>query len=340
MTQKHYVVLMFLGLMVGCTGKRDMESNQPVKVKVLEMQSSVIKGVQGFSGTVEETVGSLLSFSVGGTIQEMRVAPGQKVRKGELIARVDEATIRNSHDAAAATLAQAEDAYERMKQLHDNNSLPEIQWVEVQSRLKQARAAEQISRKSLEDCKLYAPFSGVIAEKQVEVGQNIMPGMPVVKLVTIDKVHVKIAVPENEIAKTALGQPAEIYVPALGGKAFRGTIVEKGIAAHPLSRSYEVKVSVENPSGELMPGMICQVHIEKESGRSALLLPASVIRLDSDNRSFVWVHQSGKAVKRFIRIGELTNGGVVIVSGLAAGDEVLIEGQQKVSEDMEIAIEK
>lgn len=333
--------LLFGILLTGCKQAGEMTSAEPVKVKTLTMKATPVSGAQGFSGTVEETTGSTLSFPVGGTIGKIAVNVGQQVGKGALIATVDEATYQNAYDASVAMLTQAEDAYQRLKQLHDNGSLPEIQWVEVQSKWKQAVASEQIARKSLNDCRLYAPFGGVISEKNVETGQNVMPGMPVVKLVTIRQVKVKVAVPENEIAQVSIGQEAQIIVGALGEKKFEGRVVEKGIAANTLSRSYEVKLLVDNPEMELMPGMICQVYIDKLKGeREALVLPVQVVQLGEDNDSFVWVNVNGKAEKRVVETGSLTHHGVVIENGLTTGEEVIVEGQQKVSEHTRVMTEK
>ncbi|MGN1264876.1 MAG: efflux RND transporter periplasmic adaptor subunit [Muribaculaceae bacterium] len=312
----------------------------PVKVKVMKVAAIAQSGVRQFSGTVEESSGSELSFASIGKVSQIRVEAGQRVRKGDLIAALDEATLQNTHLAAASMLEQAEDAYRRMKQLHDSGSLPEIQWVEVQSKLKQAQSAEAIAKKNLADGRLYAPFSGVIASKNVEVGQNVMPGMPVVKLVTIGTVKVKVSVPEGEVADIAIGQAANVEVMALGGKTFQGKVTEKGIVANSLSRAYEVKASVNNPNGELMPGMICSLTFSKHNDSAAIVLPCPVVALDSNNQPFVWVNEKGKAQKREVTTGALTRDGVTITSGLAVGDEVIVEGQQKVSNGMDITIEK
>lgn len=302
----------------------------------MKINPTVFSGEQEYSGTIEESSGSTLSFPVAGTVQQIQVEAGQRVTKGELIAVLDEATLRNAYEASFALLTQAEDAYQRMKQLHDAGSLPEIQWVEVQSKLKQAQSAEAISKKNLDDGRLYAPFSGAISEKSVEVGQNVIPGQSVVRLVTINQVKVCISVPENEISHIHTGQPVNVSVQALDGKTFSGKIIEKGIVAHPLSRSYEVKALVDNLSGELMPGMICTMGIGNEEAGTAIMLPASVIQTDEQNRTFVWVNESGKALKRIVETGTLTRNGVVISSGLSTGDEVILEGQQKVSKGMDI----
>lgn len=95
----------------------------------------------------------------------MHVHLGQQVNAGQLIATLDPTSMQNSYQAAQAVLEQAEDAYRRMKELHDKGSLPDMKWVEVQSKLEQARSMEQIAKRKLDDCRLYAPFSGIIAEK-------------------------------------------------------------------------------------------------------------------------------------------------------------------------------
>lgn len=152
MKAKHgsMAVLCCLALMMTGCKRQELREPHPVKVTVMKVSSVAFGGEQEFSGTVEEASGSTLSFPVAGTVQQIRVTAGQQVAKGELIAVLDEATLRSAYEAASALLLQAEDAYRRMKQLHDAGSLPEIQWVEVQSKLKQAQSAEAISKKNLE----------------------------------------------------------------------------------------------------------------------------------------------------------------------------------------------
>lgn len=327
-----------LSLALTATGCKQQEAKEqlPVRVKVMRMEPVGTDGGRHYSGTVEESSGSTLSFPVSGTVRQVCVEAGQRVEKGQLIAVLDEATLQSACDAATATLEQAEDAWRRMKQLHDAGSLPEMQWVEVQSKLKQAEAAERTARKNLADGRLYAPFSGVIAGKQVETGHNVMPGTPVVRLVTVSQVKVSISVPENEIQHVRTGQAVNVSVSASGGKNFSGKVVEKGIVAHPLSRSYEVKALVDNPAGELMPGMIGTLSIVPEEAATVLLLPPHIVQTDEANRTFVWTNQQGKARKRLIETGTLERNGVTVTAGLSAGDEVLVEGQQKVSEGMDI----
>ncbi|RHJ86757.1 efflux RND transporter periplasmic adaptor subunit [Parabacteroides sp. AM08-6] len=335
-----YVFMVLPLVLSSCHQEKDSSSQLPgpVKVKTIQTASSVLSEKGTFSGTVEEASNTSLSFPVMGTVKKLHVRLGDHVRKGTLIATVDSASMQSSYSAAKSSLEQAEDAYRRMKELHDKGSLAEVKWVEIQSKVQQARSMEEIARKNLEDCKLYAPYSGVIAEKVAEVGQNVVPGMPVVKLVTAEQLNVKIAVPETEIAGIALRQRATIKVPALGGKLFVGDVTEKGIVANPLSRSYDVKICVKNTGEDLMPGMVAEVTLTQEDNAASHILPANVVQLDERNRSFVWVKENGKATKRIITCGEFTAQGITVISGLEEGDEVIVEGQQKVCEGTPVTL--
>ncbi len=342
------VMMLSSSFLTSCEKKEAAVTVKPVKVKEMmvgEIGLTSCVGAKvnggatadyGFSGTVEEENGSSLSFSTGGTIMQLKVNVGDRVSKGQLIASVDPTSVRNSYEMARAAKEQAKDAYDRLKQLHDKGSLPDIKWVEAQSNLQQATSAENIARKSLGDCQLYAPFSGVVSEKYAEVGQNAAPGMPIVKLVTTDVLNVKISVPESEMANIRIRQSARIQVQALGGKQFAGYVVEKGVIADPVSRSYSVKIRVEGSHQGLLPGMVSQVALVNtgadvsKSGGMPVVIPASIIQIADDNSYFVWVDEGGKAACRPVTLGEYKSNGVVVKSGLKYGDRLIVEGQQKV----------
>lgn len=324
-------------LLTGCHEKEPAATSiPPVKVKTMTVRQEQTVPTGSYSGTVEEENGTLLSFSTAGTVQQLYVHLGQRVKAGQLIAALEPTSLENSHKAAQATLMQAEDAYRRMKELHDKGSLPDIKWVEVQSRLEQARSMEQIAGKSLRDARLYAPFSGVIAEKSAEAGENVLPGTPVARLVTTAQLKVKIAVPEAEISSFSIGQEASVTVPALNGRSYTAKVVEKGIVAHPLSRSYDVKLRVEEADGSLLPGMVAEVCVSEPDSSTLCVIPANIVQIDEQNREFVWVNHNGKAEKRHITCGGFSGNGVVISQGLKDGDRIIVEGQHKVCNGTDI----
>ena len=342
MTNKTCVMLLAGMLMLGSCGEKDGKERTvaPVNVKTMTVQQEAADGQQGYSGTIEEMSGSSLSFASVGTLRSVSVGEGQMVRQGQLIATIDETSLKSAYEAALAAKEQALDAEERMKILHDAGSLPEIKWIEVQTQVRQALSAEKMAKKALTDTRLYAPFSGYVAEKQAEAGQSVAPGVPIVKLVRIDHVKVSISVPEEEIAQIHTGQSLQVKVPALGGKTFEAKVAEKGVTADALSRSYEVKAVIQNPQHELLPGMIAEVHLgtmgTSQHKEQSITLPAEIIQIDADNRPFVWTVVDNKAQKAYVTLGQNIGDNVQISKGLKAGDKVICEGQQKVSNGMKV----
>jgi len=341
MKKVHFAIAaVVLIALCGCGEKKKTAAEQTVRVKVQQIQAEVVNGEQGFSGTIEESSGTSLSFAVTGTIKKIYVSAGQMVAAGQLIAELDPTTLQNAYIIAKTSLEQAQDTYNRMKELHDAGSLPEMQWISIENQLKSAMASEAMSKKSLNDTKLYAPFSGYIASRDGEIGQNAIPGSPIVKLVNIGSVKVKISVPENEVQRIAKGSSMKIIVPALNNREFSGRVTERGVSADPRSRTYEVKATIQNPGSQLLPGMICQAFTNYMQGATGVFVPANLVQLDGNNKTFVWVVNGGKALKREITINNETAQGVQVSGGLSAGDHIIVAGQQKVSNGMKVEVIK
>ncbi len=333
-----------------CGEQNEKTERAPERVKTTVVSSATAQMGRTFSGTIEEVAGSQLSFSGMGTVETIEVSEGQTVRAGQVLATLDGVSTNNSLISAKATtkqakdqLSQAEDAYSRYKQLHDAGSLPEIKWIEIETKLSQARSAveqaeaiERIAEKNADDNSLCAPYNGYIAAKNIEVGQNAVVGMNAFKIVKIDQVKVKISVPEKEIAQVKIGQDISVVVSALGDKKYTARVTEKGVQANALSRSYEVKAVIDNKDLTLLPGMVCDAYISESSGDEVITLPANIIQIDSNNKRFVWTVNTDRAEKRYVETGANMGDNVVIESGLSNGDEVIVVGQQKVSSGMKV----
>jgi RND family efflux transporter MFP subunit len=288
---------------------------------------------------VEESSAISLSFSMPGVVEEVFVSEGQRVQKGQLLATLNSATARNSFATAQSQFKRAQDAYDRMVKLHNNGSLPDIKFVEVETGLQQAKSMLEIARKNLDDCRLYAPRSGIIADRSVEPGVNVMPGIAAFKLVTVDRVNVKIPVPESEIGDITIGMEATVEVPALRNETFTGKVEVKGVTANAISHTYEVKIGINNSQTRLMPGMVCKVGIENfQPLQTQIVIPNKTIQIAADGRKYVWLADGDMARRQFVKTGGLHDNGIVVVEGLSAGDKLVVEGFQKISEGMKISI--
>lgn len=333
-------VILGLALMTlwSCTGiggkKPDRET--VVNVKTIKVLSSSHVIGKNYMGTVEEEDGANVSFGVVGNVVKVMVDEGQFVRKGQVLAEVDGQNVRSAHEISAATLNQAEDAYRRMKDLYDKGTLPEIKMVEMESTLARAKAAEAISRKSVDEIVLKAPFDGYVASSGVHVGASVVPGVTGFKLVKIDRVKVSLSVPEKEIGKVSIGQTVHFTVSALGDSVFSGKIVNRGVTASIINHSYIVKAVVDNRRHQLLPGMVCKVRLENTEGDYTIVVPQQAIQISGQDK-YVWIVKDGKAHRQLVTTGDIINEGVTVESGLTSGDMVIVEGQNKICEGMRVS---
>jgi len=334
---------MIIVCMVSCNNhgnKPDKDLTQPVKVKVQQIATSSGNAEQPYIGMVEESLSVPLSFLIAGNVDRVMVSEGQNIKKGQLLAVINSENYQNAYQIAASKEKQAADAFNRLESMYKSGSLPEVKFIEIQTGLEQARSLVAMSKKNLSDCKLYSPMDGTIGKRMIEPGMSVIPGNPVFQLVKIEKVYATVPIPENEIASIKKGQKAYIQVAALGNKSFEGIIEEKGVMSNPLSHTYNVKIILNNPQKLLQPGMVCNVMIHSNSSTNQVVVPSNVIQIDKNGQKYVFIANASKVMKKYVEVGSPYQNGIIITSGLQAGDQLIIEGYQKVSENTTIQIVK
>ena len=330
--------------MVGCEQKKEVsDKNQDdasVEVKIEKVKLAAEALQLSYSGTVEASQTIPLTFQGMGTVEKVLVEEGDNVKKGQLLATLDAADMENSYKAVEAMHAQANDAYERMKQVYEKGSLPEIKWVEIQSNLKQAKVQLDMAKSRLEKCKLLAPDNGTIGIRNVEPGQSSAAGMPPFILMKIEKVFISFSVPENEIEKIKKGKTAIVRVAALGNKSFEGIISHVGIVANPYARTYMAKITIQNAGETIKPGMVCDVTFENDMDEKLVVIPYTSVTTDDHGNTFVYTVSSddGKTKKQIIEVGPYHKNGLTVYSGLAVGQMIVVEGKEKVTDNTQISL--
>lgn len=343
-----FPLLLFIFVGGSCTdkpieSKKNVDSQEqqvPTRVKTELVKPMTGEGIQTYVGIVEECEATAVSFTSMGVVKRLLVDEGQNVSKGQLIAEMDDTQARNMLAGAEAQMTQANDALQRYGQLHENGSLPEVQWVEVQSKVAQAQAQLEVAKKNLADCKLVAPVSGIVGKKQVGAGETALPSQAVVSILNINKVKVKVAIPEAEISEISTNTPSNIKVDAIN-QQFKGGSIEKGVQADALTHSYEIRINVANPGHQLLPGMVASVTFnllsQQSSDAKQLTLPVTAVQKKASGKLFVWsVDEYNKAHRTDVTIGATMGNRIVITSGLNAGQRIVTEGYQKLSEGTKV----
>lgn len=329
------VIAAALLAIVSCKPKEEpAQQIDPISVTTEVASASTDYLNKTYVGTIEEHSLTPVSFTRVGHVTRVCVQEGQHVKKGDVIAEMDAEQARNMLATAEAQMAQANDALERMKKLHDSGSLPDIKWVEVQSQVEQAKSQLAMAKKNVADCRIYAPCGGIVTTKVTEDGMTAVTAQPIVNILDISSVKVRVAIPEKEIADIKPNTRTTVSIEAIN-RSFEGGKVEKCVTADATTHTYDIKISLPNRDGELLPGMIASVRIHGASAKdvvSAITLPVRSVQQSADGKHFVWVEQNGKAHRQPVSIGDTFGNRVVISSGLRGGERVITEGYQKVGE--------
>jgi RND family efflux transporter MFP subunit len=316
----------------------EQKDRAPTRVKTVMVSPESADNTQTYVGIVEEREGTAVSFTSMGMVKRMPVSEGQIVSKGQLIAEIDDTQARSMLNGAEAQMTQANDALKRYKMLYDKGSLPEVQWVEIQSKVAQAKAQLEIAQKNLADCRLIAPVSGIIGRKQIGVGETALPSQAVVNILDISSVKVKVAIPEAEISHINAQTPSSIRVDAINQR-FQGGRIEKGVQADALTHTYDIRIHVANNDHKLLPGMVASVSFLSMPTQQTeqITLPVTSLQKKADGSLFVWtIAPDNTAHRTTVNIGHTQGNHVSITSGLQTGQRVVTEGYQKLSEGTKV----
>lgn len=314
--------------------RNTQKEREPVLVTVQEVKHESVTAVNSYAGNVRTTRTTTLNAPAQGTLVSLSVKRGERVRAGQELARIESQNVMSTYRMAEATLRQAQDGYDRASRVYDSGSITEQQMVEINSKLEQAKAAMDAAQKALDDCTISAPFDAYVEEVMATEGVKTGIFDPLMRLMDISEVEIKFAVPESEINGLKEGQAVTISIPAIGGEQIDGKISSKGISASPLSHSYECVAVPDRRNASMMPGMVCTVLIRDE-GSSGYVMPANCIQTGNDGR-YLWTVKDGIVHKTAVAVEGFSGTGVLISSGLSAGDLVITEGFQKVSSGMKV----
>lgn len=337
---KHLITATVLVLLLAsCSSKKkETKTVTPIqKATVLEIKTTSENEILNYSGTIEADNMVSIGFAVTGRVSSVAVQEGQRVKKGQLLATIEATTYQNAFYIAEASLEQDNDNFNRLNGLYKKGSLPERDFIAAKVALAKAKANKSMANKNLADTKLYAPFSGIITAKTTEVGATAAPSIPAFTIMKTDKVYAKASITESEISKLKIGTEATVSIASLN-KTFSGKIDILNPSADALTRTFNVKVRLDNNANELLPGMISTIKIKTDNPVELITIPAVAVLRDANDVLYVFVAQNSKAIKRRVTVGGFKNNQIIVTSGLKVGDKVLVEGQKNLKEGQTIAI--
>lgn len=314
-----------------------IKSEPITKVAVQEITAENRPEVLHYSGTIEADNSQSLTFSVMGRVIAVHVLEGQQVHQGQLLASIETEDYANALQIAKAAEVQATDNFTRLQVLYAKGSLPERDYIAARSALLQAQANTNVAGKKLADTKLYAPFSGIISAKLIDKGATVAPGIPAFTILKTDQVYAKAPITESDISKLTIGKEVMVIIPVLND-SIKGKVTIINPQADNTSRTYNVKVRLNNGSKKLLPGMITEMFVYTGSKQQDIVIPAASIVRDADNLTYVYVASlQHKAIRRRITPSSVTaNNEVIVQAGLEQGDKLIVDGQTRLEDGSSI----
>lgn len=335
----------------GCSSNSKFKpGTDTLAVKVFNLNAETVADNDHiiYDGTLEAEKTIDLSFQVSGTILSFPVQTGDYVKKGQLVAAVDETTYRNQYNAQLAQAKLAQENYTRVNEVFKKGSVAEIKMLEAKSNYEQASAAARATYQNIAHTHLYAPVSGYIGDKKAEAGAVANPGQPVLQLLDTRSVKVLVAVPESEINRYKAGTPAMVKIDALSNQPLQGKVTEVGVIALNGSANYNLKIALPNTGMMLRPGMLCKVSFNTSANQTAkndtvkqIIVPVQAVQVDEKGINFLYiVNSQNKAVRKEVTTGQLYSNGITIKQGLSGNEQVITSGYQKLADQTPVVISK
>ncbi|HSQ29141.1 MAG TPA: efflux RND transporter periplasmic adaptor subunit [Gemmatimonadaceae bacterium] len=293
------------------------------------------------SGIVQANTSVDVAFQVPGKVVAVGPDEGQSVRAGQEIASIDPTDYRLAVEQASAQADRAARDRDRNQPLLASGGIAPADMDHLESGARQSAAAADLAKKRLADTHLTAPISGIIARRAVEVGATVSPGQPAFTIVDLDPVRVRIGVPEADVGHVTEGAPATVHIPALDA-SFVGRVSLIGVVADPTTRSYTVEVSVPNPARRLRAGMVAEATITTGQKTTATMVPASAVLHDGGVNGTTIVYlldrDDARVHARRVTTGAAHGDSLEISSGIAANDQVVVAGQQRLREGARVEL--
>ncbi|TDO94364.1 RND family efflux transporter MFP subunit [Halanaerobium saccharolyticum] len=397
--------LIFIRQLKNREAQMDEEQNLGVPVETTEVKKDDFQIIYNYSGTVEYAGKRKISAQIGGEITDIYVEEGDEIKKGELLAKIDDEELKNNLNSAQAAVKEAKIAlkktklskeisennliesraalneaqsnysqwksdYERDKKLYQKNAIAEAKFEQTKTQFKKAaaqvermKAAAASAEKSVEiaelniknsreklkkaenefenarlklkDTEVKSPITAKVVREFAEEGEFTGVGQPLFEIAQPDRFEVKVQVGMQDLNKLKIGTKALISSPVLENENLKAEISEIASAADPRSRTTEVTISLKVNNLSLKDGDFVSAALVAESYKDVLIIPEKAI-FNYQNKSYVYLIEEGKAVRKKIKRGASNGYYTIVKSSLAAGDKIAVSNLNDLQDNVKV----
>ena len=310
-------------------------------VSVLTVNDTIFSHYLEVQGSVDTKENILVQPEFQGTLVSLNVKAGQRVSKGQVLGRIDDAGLSQQVASLENQYALAKTTFERQKNLWNQKIGSEMQYLQAQTQMVSAQRGVAQIKAQLSKTVIRAPFSGTIDDVFVEKGQVVGPSAQgLMRIVNLSNMFVSTSVPETYIGKLKVGTQVDVLLTSLG-KTYKGKVRQIGNFVNPSNRSFGIEVSVPNPENLLRPNQVANLKITDYVSKNTIVVPTNVIQEDGEKNKFVYTAtnvngKTGIAKKTIVKLGQSSDNVTEILSGLSNNDVIVTEGMNTISEGMKL----
>ena len=278
-----------------------------------------------------------------GTLKNLFVKEGHLVKKGQLLAEINDSGLKEQLDQMLIQANFTKDNFDRVKRLWEKNIGSEMQFLKAKSDFETSNKMVEQIRDQLSKTKIYAPFDGEIDEIISNLGSNLVPSSPILRVVNLDIIYAEAQVPEKYVSSISIGTEAIISIPLLN-KELTSKIVQTGNFINPNSRTFRIEAPVENKDKRIKQNLNARIEIKNYSNDKSIVVPLRVLSEDASGKPFLYklVTTDKKdiflTVKSFVITGANYNQEIEITQGVSIGDIIVLEGANNVEDNQRVRV--
>lgn len=341
----YLILIIIIASGMSCSQGHKQNPAQARPVKAIQIGSSSMFNGRAFPGRATAFQQVNLSFNVNGSLIELPIKIGDKVNKGELIAKLDPREFDAKLQSAKAEFTRDEQNYLRAKTLVGKGHISKSDYDLLNAKMGMSQANLTLAEKALKDSVLHAPFNGKISNLYVENFQTVSSQQKIARLLDTTQIEMILQIPEGIISYIPDARDIVVHFDPFPNHAIPAQIKEISNEASPDTRTYPVTLIMQQPTDiEILPGMAGKAtgHItHNKNAPNKLVIPSSaVLTMDSEKRTYVWKidPQTNQVHRSEIKPGELTSTGISVLAGLHEGEWIVTAGIHSLEEGETVTI--
>ena len=315
--------------------KRDNKKKTNVRIQEVNLESLSIKST--YVGNLLPNQRVIMRSEIDGVIENIYFDEGDEIVNNKKLIDISTKELSLKLKIAFADSKLAETNLKRDEKLAKDNLIPNAQLDQTRTFAERALLNRELAKISLNKSIINSPLSGTVKTRFVKVGEFVRKGDRLVEILNVDRILVKVNIPEQEILQFNIGQKVDIELYILEKKLFEGKVKKIGLEADASNRTFPVEIEVNNRERILRPGMLARVTFNKRVDQDQVVVPRHTI-LERDSGRIVYVVDKGKAFQREVSTGISQREKVQILTGLGRGEQLVVEGHTKLTDGEEINI--